>query len=152
MRVMSLPGYGVAMSIHESHVGRTYALTDPYEVSKAKITEFARSLGDDNPAYAGSHPIAPPTFVAIVAARVWDAMFVDPELDLALHRVVHGDQAFSYARPLRAGDTITATLTIERVRIRGPVEFVTVKVDVASTTGEPICTTTSTLVHTRGAA
>ena len=33
-------------------------------VSAAKIAEFARALGDDNPAYAGDAPIAPPTFAA----------------------------------------------------------------------------------------
>ncbi len=140
------------MPISEAHVGRTYPPTPPYEVSAAKIVEFAAAIGDPNPAYAGESPIAPPTFVAVVAARAWDRLFDDPDLGLALHRVVHGDQAFTYTRPLRAGDVITATLRIDRVRVRGPVEFVGVTVDVATAAGEPVCATTSTLVHTREVA
>lgn len=144
--------YRGGMPINESHVGRTYPPTPAYEVSRAKIAEFAAALGDTNPAYAGHTPIAPPTFVAVVAARAWDRMFADPELGMALHRVVHGEQAFTYDRPLRAGDLITATLTIDRVRVRGPVEFVGVTVDVATTDGDHVCSTTSTLVHTRPAS
>lgn len=140
------------MPISESHVGRTYDPTAPYEVSRAKIAEFAAALGDQNPAYGGESPVAPPTFAAIVAARAWDALFADPELGLALHRVVHGDQTFSYDRALRAGDVIEATLSIDRVRLRGAMEFVGVSVDIATTAGEHIATTTSTLVHTREAA
>ncbi len=137
------------MPISESHVGRSYEPTEPYEVSAAKIHDFARALGDANPAYAGPTPIAPPTFVAVVAARAWDRMFDDPDLGMALHRVVHGEQAFTIVRPLRAGDVITGRLTIDRVRVRGQLEFVGVTVDVATTDGELVCSTTSTLVHTR---
>ncbi len=140
------------MPISESHVGRTYPPTEPYQVSRAKIAEFAAALGDPNPAYAGPDPVAPPTFAAVVGARAWDQLFADPELGLALHRVVHGEQSFDHARPLRAGDEITATLTIEKVRTRGPLAFVTVVVDIATTAGEHVCASRSTLVHTEEAA
>ena len=41
------------MAISEAHAGRRYPPTAPYEVSAAKIAEFAAALGDDNPRYAG---------------------------------------------------------------------------------------------------
>ena len=49
------------MAISEAHAGRRYPPTEPYEVSAAKIAEFAAALGDDNPRYCGPELIAPPT-------------------------------------------------------------------------------------------
>ena len=109
------------MPISEEHVGRSYPATAPYEVSRAKIAEFAAALGDgDNPAYAGADPIAPPTFAVVLSSAAWDAMFADPELELSLSRTVHVDQRFAWQRPLRAGDEVSATLTIEKVRAAAP--------------------------------
>lgn len=137
------------MPISETHVGRSYPATAPYEVSRAKIAEFAAALGDaDNLAYAGDDPIAPPTFAAVLAAAAWDGLFDDPELELSLSRTVHGDQRFAWRRPLRAGDLVTATLTIDKVRVRGAAAFVTIAVLLSTTEGEELCTASSTLVHT----
>ncbi len=140
------------MPISEAHAGRSYPPTAPYAVSAAKISEFAAALGDASPAYAGDAPIAPPTFVAVVSAAAWEQMFGDPELDLALRRIVHGDQRFSYARPVRVGDVITATLTIDKVRARAGSEIISTSVLVQTAEGELICTTTSTFFHSREVA
>lgn len=141
------------MPISDAHVGRSYPATAPYEVSRAKIAEFAAALGDaDNPAYAGDDPIAPPTFAAVLAAAAWDGLFDDPELGLSLSRTVHADQRFAWRRPLRAGDLVSATLTIEKVRVRGAAAFVTVAVVLSTTDGEELCTASSTLVHTNEVA
>ena len=78
------------MPITPEHAGRTYPATPPYEVSAVKVAEFARALGGD-PALG-----VPPTFGIVVAAQAWESMFGDPELGLALHRIVHGDQSVSW--------------------------------------------------------
>ena len=130
-------------------MGRTYPPTAPYEVSAAKIAEFAAALGDPNPAYSGKAPVAPPTFAAIIGAAAWDELFADPELDLSLQRVVHADQTFVWHRPLRTGDTVTGVLSIDKVRCRGAMEIVGVTVRVATLDGEPVVDSSSTFVHTR---
>lgn len=139
------------MPLSEQHVGRTYPPTAPYEVSAAKITEFARALGDDNSAYVGEASVAPPTFVAVIAANAWDSLFGDAELDLALRRVVHADQRFDYVRLLRAGDRVTAVLSIDKVRVRGAVDIVGVSVKVRTVDGEPVCSANSTFYHSHPA-
>ena len=151
MRVpgVSLPGGSVGPVITPEHAGRSYPATEPYQVSRVKIREFARAIGDDNPSYDGPHPIAPPTFAFVVASAAWDAMFDDPELGLALERTVHADQRFTFARPLRAGDTGTGTLTIGRVRTRADVDMISTTVDVRTVEGEPVCTVTAQLLHHR---
>lgn len=136
------------MPITPEHAGRTYPPAPPYRVSRAKIAEFAQALGEDNPAHFGDDPIAPPTFAAVIAAQAWDALFSDHELGLALNRTMHGDQSFEIIRPLREGDDVVATLTIERVRNRGALEIINVLVDLA-VEGETVCSSRSTLMHTR---
>lgn len=140
------------MAISEEHAGRTYPPTTEYVVSAAKISEFATALGDDNSAYFGESPIAPPTFAAVVAADAWEYLFDDPELDLALRRIVHATQGFTYFRPLRAGDVITATLTIDKVRVRAATDIISFSVVVATVTGETVCTADATFFHSREAA
>lgn len=138
------------MPINAEHIGRSYPATTPYRVSRAKIAEFATALGDDNPAYFdASSPIAPPTFAAVIAAQAWGALFDDPELGLALRRTMHADQRFDIVRPLREGDDVVATLTIERVRNRGNTDMVTIGVALATVEGEPLGSATSQLMHTR---
>lgn len=136
------------MPITAEHVGRTYPPAPAYRVSRAKIQEFAEALGDQAGSYRGGEAIAPPTFAAVIAAQAWGALFEDPELQLALHRTMHGDQHFDFHRPLRDGDDVVATLAIERVRNRGVLDMVTVVVDLA-VDGRTVCTARSTLMHTR---
>jgi acyl dehydratase len=140
------------MPITEAHAGRRYPPCDPYQVSAAKIAEFAAALGDDNPRYRGDSPMAPPTFAAVLTAQAWDQLFSDPELELSLARIVHGDQRFTFMRPLHAGDVVIATLTIDKVRVRAGSELITATVDMASRDGEPICTAQATFAHAREVA
>lgn len=132
----------------ESRVGFSYPPTAPYTVTPGKIREFASALGDPADAYRGADPLAPPTFAAVLAADAWDGLFADAELDLSLSRTIHYDQKFAYARPMRAGDVVSATLTIDKVRVRGNTAFITLSVLLATTSGEHLCTATSTLLHT----
>ncbi len=137
------------MAINQQHAGRSYPPTAPYEISSAKIAEFARAIGDENPAYSGDDPTAPPTFAAVLSSSAWGAMFDDPELGLALRRIVHGDQGFSFSRPLRAGDRVTATLTVDKVRVRDAADIIGSSVRIETTGGELVCTATATFFHSR---
>jgi hypothetical protein len=139
------------MAITEAHAGRRYPPCDPYEVSAAKIVEFATALGDDSPRYRGESPMAPPTFAAVISARAWDQLFSDPELGISLERVVHGDQRFTFMRPLHAGDVVIATIAIDKVRVRSDSELISITVDIVSRDGEPICIAQATFAHARGA-
>ena len=139
------------MPITPDHAGKVYAPTEPYEVTRVKLAEFAAAVGEPD-LLEEAHPAAPPTFAAVVTNAAWDSLFTDPELDLSLRRVVHADQQFRYARPLRAGDVVTATLRIDKVRVRGAAEIVSVTVDVDDALGAPVLSAASTFLHTREAA
>lgn len=138
------------MPISEDHVGRTYQAPGSYQVSRAKIAEFATALGDaDNPAYRGDDPIAPPTFAVMLATAAWQGLFADPELGLSLSRTVHIDQRFSWRRPLRAGDVVTSVLTIDKVRLRGDTAVLSLSVALSDQAGDEVAIASSTLMHTQ---
>ena len=143
------------MPIDPSYAGRTYPPTEPYEVGVEKIREFAAALGDDNPAYrdrvaaaALGHPdvIAPPTFPFVLTFQASRRMIEDPDLGIDYSRVVHGDQKFAHTRPVRAGDALTVTVTLETVRSAGGHDMITSRSDVATVEGEHVVTAWSTLV------
>jgi acyl dehydratase len=147
------------MPLDQSFVGRKYPPTEPYEVGRAKIGEFARAIGDLNPAYldpeaarALGHPdvIAPPTFPIVITMPAGDQAAKDPELGLDYTRVVHGDQRFVYERPLRAGDRVVCEVSVEAIRSMAGNDMVTIAAAVRTVEGELVCTAYGMLVA-RGA-
>jgi acyl dehydratase len=143
------------MPIDPSYVGRSYPPSPPYEVGIEKIREFADAIGDPNPAYRDrdaarslGHPdvIAPPTFPFVLTFKASRAVIDDPDLGIDYSRVVHGEQRFAYSRPVRAGDALSVTVTIDAIRSAGGHDMVTSRSDVATQDGEHVVTAYSTLV------
>jgi acyl dehydratase len=148
------------MALDPGLVGRSYPPSAVYEVGRAKIAEFARAVGDDAAVYrdqdaarAAGHPdvIAPPTFAIVVTLGAADVVLADPDVALDYSRVVHGEQRFAHHRPIRAGDRLVSTTTIENVRSVAGNDLLTTRVEVATEDGERVCTATSMLVA-RGTA
>lgn len=148
------------MPLNRELVGREYPCSEPYEVSREKIRDFADAIGDANPLYwskdaaraAGyADVIAPPTFLTVLQFRFrGEGPIADPALGLDYSRVVHGEQRFVYHRPVVAGDVLHASTAIEEIRDAGHNELLTTRMDVASN-GGVVCTAYSTLVS-RGTA
>jgi acyl dehydratase len=136
-------------------VGRRYPPAAVYEVSREKIREFADAIGDPNPAYrdpdaarALGHPdvIAPPTFPFVLSLRAAEVVIADPALGIDYSRVVHGEQSFSYARPVRVGDVLTAAVTVADIRSAGGHSMLTTRTDLATVEGAHVVTVLMTLV------
>ncbi|MEV7176352.1 MaoC family dehydratase N-terminal domain-containing protein [Kitasatospora sp. NPDC093679] len=143
------------MPLDPSFIGRTYPPTAPYEVGREKIREFAVAVGDANPAYtdpeaakAFGHPdvIAPPTFPFVITYAAAAQVVTDPELGLDYSRVVHGDQKFVYTRPVRAGDRLTVTVTIDSIKSLAGNDVLSVRGEVDDESGEHVVTSVMTLV------
>ncbi|MCW2641738.1 MAG: hypothetical protein JWP76_4044 [Dactylosporangium sp.] len=143
------------MSLDPSFVGRTYPPTPSYEVGREKIREFAAAVGAVHPAHtdpdaarALGHPdiVAPPTFPIVMTMSAGAQIIEDPALGIDYSRVVHGDQRFSYTRPVYAGDRLTCVCSVEDVTSRGGHDFVTTRTEVATEDGEAVVTVWSKLV------
>ena len=144
------------MAVNPDYAGRTYPACDPYEVSRVKIAEFAAAIGDPNPIYtdpaaarAAGHPdiIAPPTFPIVIAMASSGEVMADPGLGLNYAMVVHGDQQFSFARPIAAGDVIIAQTTISSIRAAGSLTMLTTETELRTADGERLGTARSMLVE-----
>ena len=143
------------MALDLQLVGRSYPPSAVYEVGRAKIAEFATAIGADDPVHrdveaarAAGHPdvIAPPTFAIVVSLEAAFVVLGDPDVSLDYSRVVHGEQKFVHHRPIRAGDRLVATTTIDAVRNVAGNDLLTTRVDLATEDGEAVCTATSMLV------
>ncbi|MDT0267724.1 MaoC family dehydratase N-terminal domain-containing protein [Streptomyces sp. DSM 44915] len=143
------------MPLDQSFVGRSYPPTEPYEVGREKIREFAEAIGDDNPVYTSQEAaralgypdvIAPPTFVFLVSYRAAFRVVQDPKLGLDYSRVVHNEQKFTYVRPLRAGDRLAVTSTIEAIKSLRGNEVLTVRGELHDETGAHVATAYTKLV------
>jgi len=147
------------MALNPEYVGRVYGPGAPYEVSRVKIADFADAIGDPSElcrdrdaAVKAGYPdvIAPPTFAVVISMRAADEANNDPGLGLDFSMVVHGQQSFSHARPLHAGDVVVATTTIESIKSVGAMSMLVTSTDIATVDGEHVCTAKSMLVE-RGA-
>ena len=147
------------MPVNPDFAGRSFPPSEPYEVSRVKIAEFAEAIGDLSPlcrdreaARSAGYPdvIAPPTFAIVISMASSGHAMADDELGLDYSMVVHGEQRFEHTRPLHAGDVVVATTTITDITPRRAMTMLTTRTDITTTGGEHVCTALSTLVE-RGA-
>lgn len=129
-------------------------------MSREKIREFAEAIKDDSPLYrdteaakAAGYPevIAPPTFAVILSMKATDQIVEDPQLGLDYSRVVHGQQEFTHHRPTRAGDRLVAVAHVDDITARAGNDFLSVRAEISTVEGEPVCTAKALLVA-RGTA
>ena len=147
------------MALNAEYVGRVFGPAEPYEVSRVKIADFANAIGepselcrDAEAARRAGYPdvIAPPTFAVVLSMASARLANDDPGLGLDYSMVVHGEQRFAHSRPLRAGDQVVATTTIESIKAVGALSMMVTSTDLTTIGGEHVCTARSTLVE-RGA-
>jgi hypothetical protein len=128
------------MPVDPSLVGRTFPPTRPYAVSEEKLREFAASTGT---VYDGGQ--APATFPIVLAFDAMNAFLEAESVDL--FRIVHGEQKFSYSRPIVPGDVLSATLTVAGLRQIAGNDIINTTSEITDPDGAVVCTTSATLVH-----
>ncbi|ETK36541.1 FAS1-like dehydratase domain-containing protein [Microbispora sp. ATCC PTA-5024] len=144
------------MALNVACVGKSYPPSEPYEVGREKIWEFANAIRDPNPVYrdpeaarAHGHPdvIAPPSFPMVISLEAERQVVYDPELGARDQvRFVHREQRFAYRRPIRAGDVLTVTVSIAAIDIIGDNDVITFESRIDAGGDEHVCTAKSTFV------
>ncbi len=135
------------MSVDRKHVGKRYG-PFVYEVGAQKVLEFALAIsggvpstafaegrGDLRPAYEDGR-LAPPAFANVFAIQPFSKACLDPELGLDVLMLVHGEQAYEFLEPIRAGDVITTTGAIADVYEKSGKDFVVVEAESRNQRGE----------------
>lgn len=122
--------------------GRTFERTEPVPVTTESVAEFAAAVGS---AYDGGP--APVTYPIVVTFAAIRRLVEDPGAGLSLAGLVHGEQRFSYQRPVQPGDELSAELTVESVRSMGEATWLRTRSDVHDQRGDLVLTAWSTLLH-----
>ena len=143
------------MPINADIQGRRLEPTASYLVGREKIREFSRAVFATNPvnldpaaarAAGYTDVVAPATFPIVIQQFTLDQLLAEPDAGIDFSRVVHGDQRFSYSRPIVAGDELTGRLTVTSVKTLGGNAMITAETEVTDAAGEHVVTAISTLV------
>lgn len=89
----------------------------PFEVTSARVTDFAEVTGDDPNRWAST---APPGFAAAALFAV-APQFLDQVGDRS---VIHGEQTFEWHTPITVASTLEVTGIVTAARERGGAHFV----------------------------
>ncbi|MFB6311060.1 MAG: MaoC family dehydratase N-terminal domain-containing protein [Salinirussus sp.] len=153
-----------SMAELEELVGQSQQVVEDFEIEAGKVEEFARAIGDDNPAHRSSNAArsqgfervpAPLTFTRVAyfpryrpdgvdGIRPFDLGF-DPE------RRLHGEQAYEFERPVRVGDVLSATVTLVDVYQRegsgGTLSFAEFELEYFDANGELVLTERNSVIE-----
>lgn len=143
------------MTVNPEIQGKQYPPVAPYLVGREKIREFARAVFATDPvstdldaaqAAGFADLVAPPTFAVVIQEHTLRQLLDDPDAGVDFSRVVHGDQRFTFSRPIVAGDELTAQLTVSSVKQLGGHSMVTADTTMHDASGAHVVTAISTLV------
>jgi acyl dehydratase len=132
------------LAFDRSHIGDS---SEPvtFDVEKGAIVRMAEAIGDPNPAYLDGSA-APPTFPTVFNFRlpIPSLRATDPS------RTLHGDQEYTYERPLRVGDRITCVSRVADVNEKetrlGTASFVVVETEGRDDAGDLVFTARATVI------
>lgn len=106
-----------------------------FPVERGRLQFFARVIGESNPIYidaaaareAGYHDLpAPPTFLFAAELDSGATFRLLADLNIPIANLLHGEQSFTYHRPVCAGDTVTVRSIVSEIyeKKQGVLEFV----------------------------
>ena len=122
----------------DKHIG---VVSEPrtVEIEAGFLRFFAKATGETDPVYfddgaarAAGHPAIPmpPTYLFSLAlsapAARGDVFDTKNGMGVDMARILHGEQSFTYHRPIHAGDTLVLTTTTSDIYAKkgGALEFI----------------------------
>ena len=133
------------MPMNRALIGKEYRHLEPCPVTSEVALAYAAATNANLPAYTGKDAIAPPMFGVAFSVKALSAPLFDPELQVDMMRLVHGDQDMKFLRPVRAGDVITSTSRVKDVLDKTTGELLVVDVTSKNQRGETVLEATSGL-------
>lgn len=136
------------MAMNRELIGRSYA-PSTYEVKEEAMIKYALATNETNPRLlepsSDGGLIAAPVFPVVFHAHALGRPISDPELNIDFKRALHGEQDMTFHRPLRVGDIISTTPSIEDIRDKSTGETIAVRLRSENQSGELVEETLFTL-------
>jgi acyl dehydratase len=131
------------------------------DIEKGQLKNFAKATGETNPVYfdeaaalAAGHPAlpAPPTFLFCLETMAPGPDRVMSKLGVEMGRVLHGEQQFTYGKPIHAGDTITMKTKITDMYEKkgGALDFIVQDTEAVNQRGEKVGVSRTVIVVRNG--
>jgi acyl dehydratase len=126
-------------------------------IERGRLEFFARCIGETDPIYtdlaaarAAGYPDlpAPPTFVFAAELESGAVTSLLETLELPIQKILHGEQGFTYLKPVCAGERVTVRSKIADIYDKkgGALEFVLKSSEVRNSSGELVAELRSLLV------
>jgi hypothetical protein len=137
--------------VDKSRAGHTYD-SYRYEVSRAKIEEYAAAAGYPLPTEDGP-VVAPNIFAACFTVMKGAALLREDEQLGGTGAIVHAGQDYDFHRRVRSGDVLRCTPTITEIADRGAHTYLTLEIAcVDEASAEPVVTSRQTIAYLGAAA
>jgi acyl dehydratase len=155
------------MAVDPKFIGKKYGPYE-YKIGLEKMREFAYVVAGGAPAIGfsgvpeGLNPllydaqaakkgphgevVAFPTFCVTFAIKPFSAAVSDPDLNLNLLMLVHGEQDFEFFDVMKDGDVMTTTGELKELYEKGGKDFVVVVTESRNQTGKLVVRGTWTAV------
>ena len=104
------------MTIHELRVGESASRSKT--ITETDVYLFAGITGDHNPAHVNEHASSQTSFGGRIAHGILSAGLISAVLAMKLPGpgTIYLGQELKFTRPVRFGDTVTATCTVSEIR------------------------------------
>jgi acyl dehydratase len=102
------------------------------EVTPERVAAFVAATGDDPEQWT---VIAPAFFANVALFSAAPALLQDDRVRPFTTSLIHSEQSFTWTRPLAVGERLAITGTVESVRARGLLNFVTFAIEAGSDHG-----------------
>lgn len=138
------------MLLDPKYIGAT-SEPQEFEVEKGAIRRFAEAIGDDNPLYSDEAFARAQGYASLVAPPTFPTTFRVPlPIRFEISRVLHGEQEFTYTRPIVAGETLRCVSTVtdiyEKTGSLGDMTFFVTETHGTDTAGNPVFTARSVAI------
>jgi N-terminal half of MaoC dehydratase len=137
--------------VDKSRAGHAYG-SYRYEVSRAKIEEYATATGYPLPAADGP-VVAPNIFAACFTVMRGAALLREDEQLGGTGAIVHAGQDYDFHSRVRSGQVLRCTPTITDITDRGAHTYLTLEIScVDEASSEPVVTSRQTIAYLGAAA
>lgn len=126
------------MPMNRALIGKEYGSLEPVTVTAEGALAYAAATNASFPAYRGPGAIAPPMFGVAFSIKALSAPLFDPELQVDMMRLVHGDQDMAFLKAVRPGDVITSSSKVLDIADKTTGELLTVAVTSKNQRGETV--------------
>ncbi len=136
------------MALNRDLIGKEYE-PGTYTVTEDAIIKYALATNDDNLWY--TYPrreggiIAPPIFGVVWNHLELGKPLFDPDLNINLLMLLHGEQDMIFKKIVKPGDTITTTSSVHHIEDKGSGEILVIKLSSKNQNNEEVLETYSTM-------